>query len=139
MLLYSLREPVILKCTKYPKGGILIALRCVVMTFYLAPCQYSKTALMGGQYLDSSRPIRVLHSAEVSCGAGAVAPDCGQCGSGVSQCRGECYWLQEVHLCLHTEVFSAPPYIRHCLYILQYSIRGEILPKFIARIGEFET
>ena len=27
------------------------------------------------------------------------------------QCRGECYWLAEVSLCLHSEVFSAPPYL----------------------------
>ena len=39
------------------------------------------------------------------------APDCGECGSGVMQCRGECYWLAEVSLCLHSEVFSAPPYL----------------------------
>ena len=61
---------------------------------------------------------------KVSCGEGAMAPDCGQCGSSLTQCRGECYWKEEVGLCVHADVFGASPYIRHCiaLYSLSFVI-----------------
>ena len=66
----------------------------------------------------------------VDCGLG-TAPDCGGCGSLEALCGGECVWLEEADLCVHTAVHTAYPFF-------SLTSSGVLSKKFPGVLGNYK-
>jgi len=81
-------------------------------------CQETGTSANIGYCFWSVDDGACLPSVDTNCGSTLVRGGCSECGQGHDQCAGECFWLDETELCVHTKASHLPE-----IYTVKYMSR----------------